>query len=137
MPYIYTLILVFALSALALAGMGSTLYSVESLSFSPPSLDEPVPSTAELVRAVEPARAETLSYVIQAGEVLIFNLPGLLNEREIELYRIKRAPALSWLVTRSFFWRTLAKDAGEHEIHFEALVNGVPVEEVVVIVDVR
>ena len=87
--------------------------------------------------SIEPAQAETLSYVIQAGEVLILNLPGTLGVQEVDSYRIVKAPALSWLVTRSFFWRTLAKDVGAHEMKFKAVVKGRDIEDVVALVDVR
>ena len=82
-------------------------------------------------------RAETLSYIVEAGEVLIFNLPELLGGKKITEYKIKRAPALSWLVTRSFFWRTLATDVGKHEVLLNAIVNGSAVESVVVEVEIR
>ena len=82
-------------------------------------------------------KAETLSYIVQAGEVLIFNLPELLDGKKIDEYKIKRAPALSWLVKRSFFWRTLAKDVGEHEVLLNAMVNGSSVESVVVEIEIR
>ncbi len=82
-------------------------------------------------------KAETLSYVVQAGEVLILNLPELLGGRKITEYKIKRAPALSWLVTRSFFWRTLAKDVGKHEVLLSAMVNGSSVDSVVVEIEIR
>lgn len=82
-------------------------------------------------------KAETLSYVVQAGEVLILNLPELLGGKRISEYKIKRAPALSWLVTRSFFWRTLAKDVGKHEVLLSAMSNGSAVDSVVVEIEIR
>ncbi|MEZ4698846.1 MAG: hypothetical protein R2834_00840 [Rhodothermales bacterium] len=81
--------------------------------------------------------AESLSFVVASGEVLIFNLPTSFGAQEIDTYRLKRAPALSWLVERSYFWRTLAKDVGEHTIVFEGLAGGRVAEEVYVLVDVR
>lgn len=89
------------------------------------------------VYQIEPARAETLSYVSQAGEVLIFNLPATLGQRKIDSYTITKAPALSWLVKKSFFWRTLPKDAGKHEILLKAVADGRNVEDVVVQVEIR
>jgi hypothetical protein len=82
------------------------------------------------------APAETLSYVVQSGEVLIFNLPTSFGTRRMERYRLKKAPALSWLVDRSYFWRTLSKDVGEHTLIFEATTTGSTVEEIYVVVDV-
>ncbi len=88
-------------------------------------------------RAWHTAPAETLSYMVESGQVLILNLPSSFGTTAVESYRIKQAPALSWLVERSYFWRTLAKDVGEHRISFEARSAGRPIEEVVVLVDVR
>ncbi len=113
--------------------------------FSLAAMQSPAPTlpTAEVtvvdVTIPEDAKpkAETLSYVVQAGEVLIFNLPELLDGRRISEYKIKRAPALSWLVTRSFFWRTLAKDVGKHEVLLSAMVNGSAVDSVVVEIEIR
>jgi|GEM_PF-2159658 len=81
--------------------------------------------------------AETLSYVVQSGEVLIFNLPSSFGTRRMERYRLKQAPALSWLVDRSYFWRTLSKDVGEHTLIFEATAVGSTLEDIYVVVDVR
>ncbi len=81
--------------------------------------------------------AETLSYIIQAGEVLIFNLPEVIEGREIDSYRLKESPALSWLVEKSFFWRTLANDVGQHEILLSVIRNGIVIDELVVQVDIR
>lgn len=99
-----------------------------------------VAGNTESLLAIDEAqkpKAETLSYIVQAGDVLIFNLPELLGGRKIEDYQIKEAPALSWLVKRSFFWRTLAKDVGKHEILLNARINGSAVENVVVEVEIR
>lgn len=81
--------------------------------------------------------AETLSFVIQAGDVLIFNLPQSIEGRSIDAYRIRTSPALSWIHERSFFWRTLAKDVGKHEILLSGFRNGVSTEELVIQVDIR
>ncbi len=97
----------------------------------------PLRSGADTTLGGEPAiRAETLSYVIQSGEVLIFNLPASFGSRRMERYRLKQAPALSWLVERSYFWRTLSKDVGEHTLIFEATTAGAATEDVYVLVDV-
>ncbi len=95
-------------------------------------------SYGDTTQTGQPAvRAETLSYVVQSGEVLIFNLPTSFGPRRMERYRLKQAPALSWLVDRSYFWRTLAKDVGEHTLIFEATTAGSTVEDIYVVVDVR
>jgi hypothetical protein len=123
--------------ALTLAALTLGWSSTSDRVISPVEKNAPAEQVFELVSRLTPVRAETLSYVIQAGEVLIFSLPENLGQRKIEAYRIKDAPALSWLVKRSFFWRTLPKDAGQHDIKLEALVNGSAVEDVLVQVDIR
>ena len=91
----------------------------------------------ELLQEMHSPAAETLSFVINAGEVLIFNLPPSIEGRQVESYQIKKSPALSWLTGRSFFWRTLAKDAGKHEIMLSGYRNGVAAEDLVIEVDIR
>lgn len=124
--------------------IGTLLLAALTLGFAavtapPPSSDDMlVPGVADVINgSIAPARAETLSYVSQAGEVLIFNLPATLGQRKIDSYTITKAPALSWLVQKSFFWRTLPKDAGKHEILFKAVAGGSNVEDVVVQVEIR
>ena len=79
----------------------------------------------ELIADTYSPPAETLSFIINAGEVLIFNLPPSIEGRQIDSYEIKKSPALSWLTGRSFFWRTLTKDTGKHEITLSGYRNGV------------
>lgn len=128
---LFTIAGVFSLAMLAL--------DMESPSAAPVFYEEAsvFSSTGELNLQTNPVLAETLSYVSQAGQVLIFNLPENIGQRKIDAYRIRKAPALSWVVKRSFFWRTLPKDAGKHEVLLQALVNGLAVEQVVVLIDIR
>lgn len=86
---------------------------------------------------VHTTKAETLSFIIQAGDVLIFNLPESIEGRQVDSYSISDSPALSWIHERSFFWRTLAKDVGKHEILLSGARNGVNTEELVIQVDIR
>ncbi|MBX2822399.1 MAG: hypothetical protein KTR29_22075 [Rhodothermaceae bacterium] len=92
---------------------------------------------ANWIGDVHTSRAETLSFVIQAGDVLIFNLPTSIEGRSVDSYSIRKSPALSWIHERSFFWRTLAKDVGKHEILLSGSRNGVNTEELVIQVDIR
>ena len=124
---IYSITPVVILAALSLMAMRAPV---------PVTPSTELPINTQLEEASKP-QAETLSYIVQAGEVLIFNLPELLGGQKIEEYSIKKAPALSWLVKRSFFWRTLAKDVGKHEVLLNALVSGSAVESVVVEVEIR
>ena len=63
---------------------------------------------------------DTLWNRIRGGDILIVALPVELQRRHVERYSIVRAPALSWLVDRSFMWRTLPDDEGRHEVLIRA-----------------
>ena len=91
----------------------------------------------EWIGDVHSVPAETLSFIIQAGDVLIFNLPESIEGRQVDTYTIRDSPALSWIHERSFFWRTLAKDVGKHEILLSGVRNGVNTEELIIQVDIR
>ena len=80
---------------------------------------------------------DTLTYFISSGEILIVNLPDRYLGYEIERYEIRSAPALSWLVERSFFWRTLGKESGSFDIVFDAISEGSRVDELVLAVNVQ
>ena len=57
------------------------------------------------------ARADTIRHTVIAGETLIVDLPG-------DGYRALNPPALSWLVDRSFMWRTLSQERGTLAVRF-------------------
>lgn len=62
--------------------------------------------------------ADTLRYSVPAGEALIANLPPR-HRGNPATYRLLEAPALSWLVDRSFFWQTTAGERGRLPILVE------------------
>lgn len=74
-------------------------------------------------RAFVPAAAgtavppDTIEQSVEAGSVLITALPAPADESEVT-YEVIQAPALSWLVDRSFFWNTRPQDAGNHLVVF-------------------
>ena len=96
-------------------------------------------------RAAEPARyaegvagpgavaADTLRATVRAGETLIVALPPVVGGVEA-VYRTVEAPALSWLVDRSFMWRTLPREGGVLPIVFERPSPGP--ETVVLLVEI-
>ena len=86
---------------------------------------------------VAPQPAETLSYVVQAGDVLILNLPKSLGTLEVGSYETRHAPAMSWLVDHAFFWKTLGKDIGLHYIVFDAIIDEIPLDQVIIEVEIR
>ena len=90
-------------------------------------------------RAAAPARypggaaqADTLRAQVRAGETLIVALPASVGGVEAT-YRVVEAPALSWLVDRSFLWRTLAAERGELAVTFERRSGAAPTEVVLLV----
>jgi len=84
---------------------------------------------------VPEASADTLRYSIAAGQTLIVGLPPRVGSASAT-YEIVDAPALSWLVDRSFMWRTLSEERGAHLVHLGRRVDGAEPEEVVLLVEV-
>ena len=82
------------------------------------------------------APPDTLRHTVPAGQSLILALPDTLDARPVATYAPVRLPAMSWLVDRSFLWRTFPRDAGVHEILFEAAFEAAPPETLVVHVTV-
>ena len=80
---------------------------------------------------------DTLYYTVKAGEVLIFALPELWEAIPVEHYSIVHAPALSWLVDRSFFWRTLEENVGTYHVIFEVDYPDEPADTLVVSIAVE
>jgi len=83
------------------------------------------------------ARGDTLRPTVRAGEPLILALPDTLDARPVAAYALVRAPALSWLVDRSFLWRTRPGDAGTHRLLFKVAFAEAPPETLVVRVKVE
>lgn len=82
------------------------------------------------------APADTIRGRVTAGEPLIMTLPAMLSDRPVAAYHPLRAPALSWLVGRSFFWRTRSEDAGTHTLLVRAAFDQSPPDTLTILVDV-
>ena len=78
------------------------------------------------------ASADTLRYSVRAGETLIVGLPAGAGVE----YRVERAPALSWLVDRSFMWRTLPQERGALPVVFRRLREGRGDDRLVLLVEI-
>ena len=78
------------------------------LAFAPPERPVPVAPYAEGTAA-----SDTLRLAVRAGETLIAALPVAPGAT----YRAVDPPALSWLVGRSFMWRTLDRERGALDVH--------------------
>lgn len=63
------------------------------------------------------AFADTLRYQIRPGEPLLVALPPQVGGRDAT-YSIVEAPSMSWLVDRSFYWKTLPSERGTLPIRF-------------------
>lgn len=61
---------------------------------------------------------DTLTHSAEAGTALITALPASADGTDVS-YDLVRAPALSWLVDRSFLWDTRPEDAGTHTVLIE------------------
>ncbi len=97
--------------------------------------------TAQAERAPAPppyadqaSRADTLRYSVRAGETLIVALPVPAGSEAS--YEVVEAPALSWLVDRSFMWRTLARERGVLPVRLRRTTTGRAPEEVVLLVEI-
>ena len=77
------------------------------------------------------AAADTLRFAIPSGEALVTSLPG---ESEAT-FRAERAPALSWLVGRSFFWQTVPAERGREFVLLERERDG-RTDTLVLVIDV-
>ena len=51
-------------------------------------------------------------------------------------FRSLRAPALSWLVGRSFYWKTLLGERGREFVLIERRYQSVPQDTLVLVIDV-
>ncbi|MDX1420347.1 MAG: hypothetical protein R3181_10305 [Rubricoccaceae bacterium] len=94
-------------------------------------------ATAPDARPVAPpappaVAADTIRTTVQAGEALIVALPAEHDGREAT-YRVAEAPALSWLVDRSFYWQTLPSERGLRLVRFERTAGGARSEFVVAV----
>ena len=83
----------------------------------------------------ETARGDTLRYGVRAGEPLILSLPGRIGGVPVE-YMLDEAPALSWLVDRSFLWQTRANDRGTTAIRLRLRTQDRTDQVVVLLVEV-
>ena len=79
--------------------------------------------------------ADTLRYTVRAGETLIVALPPAVAGAPAS-YQVDQAPALSWLVDRSFMWRTLAQERGTLAVVLRRTVEGRAPEPVVLLVEI-
>lgn len=95
-------------------------------------------AAAERAPAPDPyptAHADTLRYQVRAGETLIVALPGRVGGADVS-YEVVEAPALSWLVDRSFMWRTLPQERGLLPVRLRRTAQGSAPEEVVLLVEI-
>lgn len=72
---------------------------------------------------------------MRAGEPLVVALPAEVRGREAR-YRLVSAPALSWLVDRSFLWRTLPTESGEMPVLVRREADGVEPDTLVLAVEI-
>ena len=88
-----------------------------AVGLAPAAAAERAPQAGPYPAAQDRAPADTLRYAVRAGETLIVSLPGRVGGADVT-YEVLEAPALSWLVDRSFMWRTLEQERGTLAIRF-------------------
>jgi hypothetical protein len=81
------------------------------------------------------AAADTIRLEVRAGLPLVTALPPRHQGRPAS-YRLLQAPALSWLVDRSFFWRTLPTESGTMPVLVRRVAPGVEPDTLVLMVRV-
>ncbi len=79
--------------------------------------------------------SDTLSFQVRAGQPLLAALPGR-HQGQPASYRVLEAPALSWLVDRAFYWRTLPSESGTMPILIRRVAPGVEPDTLVLMVRV-
>ncbi|HLT46900.1 MAG TPA: hypothetical protein VK002_06700 [Rubricoccaceae bacterium] len=95
----------------------------------------PPPAARAVPAAPRAVAADTIRTAVRAGEALIVPLPERHAGGEAT-YRVLSAPALSWLVDRSFFWQTLPSERGLRLVVFERTVRGAGRDTLVLAVEV-
>lgn len=91
--------------------------------------------TADAGARPAPAAAETLRVSVRAGQPLITSLPDRYRGAEAR-YRALRAPALSWLVDRSFFYQTQPGERGDLPVLFERSAGDTVADTLVLVVSI-
>ncbi len=81
------------------------------------------------------AAADTIHATVQAGQTLILALPERAGRAEAS-YEVLEAPALSWLVDRSFMWRTLERERGTLPVRFLRRAGDATPDTLVVLVEI-
>ncbi len=79
------------------------------------------------------AAGDTLRYEVRAGQAFLVALPARVGGAPAE-YRVVSAPAMSWLVDRSFFWQTIASERGLMPVVFQ--YSPAPDDTLVLLVEV-
>lgn len=79
--------------------------------------------------------ADTLHLQVRAGEPLLATLPAR-HQGQPASYRLVRGPALSWLVDRAFYWRTLPSESGAMPVLVRRVAPGVEPDTLVLMVRV-
>lgn len=95
----------------------------------------PGDAPARAAQGIAPSAAanDTLRYEVRAGQPLLVALPPR-HRGQPANYRLLRGPALSWLVDRGFFWRTLASESGTMPVLVRRVAPGVEPDTLVLMV---
>lgn len=87
---------------------------------------------AGMARLPEPREARSTDYRVEAGQILIFNLPEQVGDQRVAGYTPIEPPALSGFHQRSFFWRTRTGDVGDHTLRFRRSYEAITADTVAI-----
>ena len=97
------------------AGVFSTEEPPTAVSFrSAESVEHTPYATWGASHRLRSAKADT----IDAGHLFVVNLPDSIRGIPADGYFAKELPLHSWLLKKSFFWRTRDEDKGDHALTF-------------------
>jgi hypothetical protein len=79
--------------------------------------------------------SDTLFHSVRAGQPFLLALPPRRDGEEVT-YRLIEGPALSWLVDRSFLWKTTAQERGALPVRIERRAAGMAPDTLVLLIEV-
>ncbi|TDI75691.1 MAG: hypothetical protein E2O84_03950 [Bacteroidetes bacterium] len=102
--------------------------------------DSAIVSRAHLPGPVFAARSDT----IDAGHLFVTNLPDSIKGFPVYEYSARSLPLRSWLLNKSFFWKTTEQDRGDHALTFFVFLepksvdaNSNPADSIIVHLHIR
>lgn len=108
----------------------SILLAICALQGTSSELAAEVSMDSYIYRVWMPMQTSTAPDSVRAGEAFITNLPEIIRSIEVSRYIGVSLPARSWLLNRTFFWKTTNGDLGSHDLMFRAFMSNGGVDSV-------